>query len=42
MTDQMGGMSVRPASAYADQNEHDHQAPVDAVKSGRVTAEQGL
>jgi uncharacterized protein (DUF2252 family) len=30
------------ASAYADQNERDHQALVDAVTSGRITAEQGL
>ena len=30
------------ASAYADQNERDFQALVDAVKSGRITAEQGL
>jgi uncharacterized protein (DUF2252 family) len=30
------------ASAYADQNERDHQALVDAVASGRITAEQGL
>jgi uncharacterized protein (DUF2252 family) len=30
------------ASAYADQNERDYQALVDAVKSGRITAEQGL
>jgi uncharacterized protein (DUF2252 family) len=30
------------ASAYADQNERDHQALVDAVTSGRVTAERGL
>jgi uncharacterized protein (DUF2252 family) len=30
------------ASAYADQNERDHQALVDAVDSGRITAEQGL
>jgi uncharacterized protein (DUF2252 family) len=30
------------ASAYADQNERDHQALVDAVKAGRITAEQGL
>ena len=30
------------AVAYADQNERDHQALVDAVKSGRITAEQGL
>jgi len=30
------------ASAYADQNERDHQALVDAVTSGRIPAEQGL
>jgi hypothetical protein len=30
------------AVAYADQNEKDHQALVDAVKSGRLTAEQGV
>jgi uncharacterized protein (DUF2252 family) len=30
------------ASTYADQNERDHQALVDAVDSGRITAEQGL
>jgi len=30
------------AAAYADQNERDHQALVDAVASGRITAEQGL
>jgi len=30
------------AAAYADQNERDHQALVDAVKSGRITAEQGV
>ncbi|HEY6312782.1 MAG TPA: DUF2252 domain-containing protein [Streptosporangiaceae bacterium] len=30
------------ASAYADQNERDQQALVDAVKSGRIVAEQGL
>ncbi len=30
------------AGAYADQNERDHQALVDAVASGRITAEQGL
>jgi uncharacterized protein (DUF2252 family) len=30
------------AAAYADQNERDHQALVDAVKAGRITAEQGL
>jgi uncharacterized protein (DUF2252 family) len=30
------------ARAYADQNERDFQALVAAVKSGRITAEQGL
>ncbi len=30
------------AAAYADQNEKDHQALVHAVKSGRLTAEQGV
>jgi uncharacterized protein (DUF2252 family) len=30
------------AVAYADQNEHDHRALVDAVKSGRITAEPGV
>jgi hypothetical protein len=30
------------AAAYADQNEKDHQELVDAVASGRITAEQGL
>jgi uncharacterized protein (DUF2252 family) len=30
------------ATAYADQNERDHQALLDGVKSGRITAEQGL
>jgi uncharacterized protein (DUF2252 family) len=30
------------AQAYADQNERDHQSLVDAVKSGRITAEQGV
>ena len=30
------------AVAYADQNERDHQSLVDAVKSGRITAEAGL
>ncbi len=30
------------AGAYADQNERDHQALVDAVASGRITAERGL
>jgi hypothetical protein len=30
------------AVAYADQTERDHQALVDAVKSGRVAAETGI
>ena len=30
------------AAAYADQNERDHRALLDAVKSGRIIAEQGL
>jgi uncharacterized protein (DUF2252 family) len=30
------------SAAYADQNERDHQALVDAVASGRIVAEQGL
>jgi uncharacterized protein (DUF2252 family) len=30
------------AAAYADQNEKDHDALVDAVKSGRIMAEQGV
>ena len=30
------------AETYADQNERDYQALVDAVKSGRLTAEEGL
>jgi len=30
------------AVAYADQNAKDHQALVDAIKSGRLTAEQGV
>ncbi len=33
---------VQFAQAYADQNERDHQSLVDAVKSGRITAEQGV
>ncbi|KIZ17175.1 DUF2252 domain-containing protein [Streptomyces natalensis] len=32
---------ARFAECYADQNEHDHQALVDAVRAGRVTAEPG-
>jgi len=30
------------AAAYADQNERDHQELVDAVASGRLTAEPDL
>jgi uncharacterized protein (DUF2252 family) len=30
------------AAAYADQNERDHEALVEAVASGRITAERGL
>ena len=32
----------RFASAYADQNERDYHALVEAAKSGRITAEHGL
>jgi len=30
------------SEAYADQNERDHQALVDAVKSGRIKAQEGV
>ncbi len=30
------------ASTYADQNQRDHQALLDAITTGRITAEQGL
>ena len=30
------------AAAYADQNQRDHEALVDAAKSGRITAEHGI
>ena len=30
------------SAAYADQNERDYQALVDAVNSGRLTAQTGL
>jgi hypothetical protein len=30
------------ADAYADQTEQDHQALVEAIESGRVTAETGI
>jgi len=33
---------ARFAAAYADQNELDHKSLVDAVASGRITAESGL
>ena len=33
---------ARFAAVYADQNERDHQSLVDAVASGRITAERGL
>ena len=44
----LGGSDVfdqaitRFAAAYADQNERDHQALVDAVTSGRLTAERDM
>jgi uncharacterized protein (DUF2252 family) len=44
----LGGSDVfdqaitRFAAAYADQNERDHQALVDAVAAGRLTAEPGI
>jgi uncharacterized protein (DUF2252 family) len=44
----LGGSDVfdqavtRFAAAYADQNDRDHQALVDAVASGRITAERDL
>jgi uncharacterized protein (DUF2252 family) len=44
----LGGSDVfdqaiaRFAAAYADQTERDHQALVDAVASGRITAEPGM
>ena len=44
----LGGSDVfdqaitRFAAAYADQNERDHQALVDAVASGRLTAEPDM
>jgi uncharacterized protein (DUF2252 family) len=33
---------ARFAAAYADQNERDHRSLVDAVASGRITAERGV
>ena len=33
---------TKVAAAYADQNERDYQSLVDAVKSGRITAEHGV
>ena len=41
-TDVFDQAITRFAAAYADQNERDHQALVDAVTSGRIVAEQGL
>ena len=44
----LGGRDVfdqavaRFADAYADQNERDHQALLDAVAAGRITAERDL
>jgi Uncharacterized protein conserved in bacteria (DUF2252) len=44
----LGGSDVfdqaitRFAAAYADQNERDHQALLDAVASGRLTAEPDM
>jgi uncharacterized protein (DUF2252 family) len=44
----LGGSDVfdqaitRFAAVYADQNDRDHQALVDAVASGRITAEPGM
>ena len=44
----LGGSDVfdkaitRFAAAYADQNERDHQALLDAVAAGRITAERDL
>ncbi len=44
----LGGSDVfdqaigRFAAAYADQNEHDHQSLVDAVKTGQIVAEAGM
>jgi hypothetical protein len=37
-----GGTGRFFAATYADQNERDHKALVDAVASGRITADQGL
>jgi hypothetical protein len=33
---------TRFAAAYADQNERDHKSLVDAVASGRITAERDM
>jgi hypothetical protein len=36
-------MAVREfAESYADQNERDHRALVDAIASGRIKAETGV
>ena len=39
-SDVFGQATTRFAAAYADQNERDHQALVDAVALGRLTAER--
>ncbi len=33
---------TRLATAYADQNERDHKSLIDAVTSGRATAERDM
>jgi hypothetical protein len=38
----MGARTAEASSPYADQNERDHAALVDAVTSGRLTAERDL
>ena len=39
---QLAGPLARFAAGYADQNERDHQALVDTVPAGRITAERGV
>jgi hypothetical protein len=36
------GAIIQFSDAYAEQNERDYQQLVDAVKSGRITAQTGL
>jgi hypothetical protein len=38
----VGFLTPAERAAYANQNERDHQALVDAVTSGKITAERGL